>query len=102
LSRYVDEVQDNLLIDTLRKAFLDIPVLLMIISLSVLRSLCRRADGLFWAGDTAQTISVGSSFRFDDLKAFIFRVEVCRLSPNPLPAGGDIFICDLGKGYCCQ
>ncbi|KAG1738631.1 P-loop containing nucleoside triphosphate hydrolase protein [Suillus paluster] len=47
---YVDEAQDHLLIDVL--------------------------DGLFWAGDTAQTISAGSSFRFEDLKAFIYRMEV--------------------------
>ncbi|KAI0061021.1 P-loop containing nucleoside triphosphate hydrolase protein [Artomyces pyxidatus] len=55
---YVDEVQDNLLIDA-----------------KLLRSICHNPDGLFWAGDTAQTISVGSSFRFDDLKAFLHRVE---------------------------
>ncbi|KAI6094857.1 hypothetical protein EDD16DRAFT_1502638 [Pisolithus croceorrhizus] len=55
---YVDEAQDNLLIDAL-----------------LLRLLCNNPEGLFWAGDTAQTISAGSSFRFDDLKAFIYRVE---------------------------
>ncbi|KAI6096326.1 hypothetical protein EDD16DRAFT_1720000 [Pisolithus croceorrhizus] len=55
---YVDEVQDNLIIDTI-----------------LLRILCRNADGLFWAGDTAQTISAGSSFRFADLKALIHRTE---------------------------
>ncbi|KAK7678070.1 hypothetical protein QCA50_019011 [Cerrena zonata] len=55
---YVDETQDNLLIDTL-----------------VLRSLCRNSMGLFWAGDTAQTISAGSAFRFKDLKAFLWRIE---------------------------
>ncbi|KAI6096327.1 hypothetical protein EDD16DRAFT_1879027 [Pisolithus croceorrhizus] len=55
---YVDEVQDNLIIDTI-----------------LLRVLCRNADGLFWAGDTAQTISAGSSFRFADLKAFMHRTE---------------------------
>ncbi|PBK59143.1 hypothetical protein ARMSODRAFT_1027641 [Armillaria solidipes] len=55
---YVDEVQDNMLIDTL-----------------VLRALCNNADGLFWAGDTAQTISVGSSFRFNALKAFQWNIE---------------------------
>ncbi|TFK38653.1 hypothetical protein BDQ12DRAFT_630422 [Crucibulum laeve] len=55
---YVDEAQDNLLIDAL-----------------LLRFICHNADGLFWAGDTAQTISIGSAFRFDDLKAFLFRVE---------------------------
>ena len=42
----------------------------------VIRQLCKNPDGLFWAGDTAQTISVGSSFRFDDLKAFCYRLEV--------------------------
>ncbi|KAF8460963.1 hypothetical protein DFH94DRAFT_790038 [Russula ochroleuca] len=55
---YVDEVQDNLLIDS-----------------KLLRAICRNPDGQFWAGDTAQTISVGSSFRFDDLKAFLHRNE---------------------------
>ncbi|PSS06635.1 hypothetical protein PHLCEN_2v3591 [Hermanssonia centrifuga] len=55
---YVDEAQDNMLIDAL-----------------ILRTICRRPDGLFWAGDTAQTISVGSSFRFNDLKAFLYRLE---------------------------
>ncbi|KAH6917671.1 hypothetical protein BKA70DRAFT_1139349 [Coprinopsis sp. MPI-PUGE-AT-0042] len=55
---YVDEVQDNLLIDAM-----------------LLRSICRNPDGLFWAGDTAQTIAVGSSFRFNDLKAFLYRLE---------------------------
>ncbi|KIK96874.1 hypothetical protein PAXRUDRAFT_273934 [Paxillus rubicundulus Ve08.2h10] len=55
---YVDEAQDNLLIDAL-----------------LLRLICRNPDGLFWAGDTAQTISAGSSFRFDDLKAFLYRIE---------------------------
>ncbi|KAI0696497.1 hypothetical protein C8T65DRAFT_583394 [Cerioporus squamosus] len=55
---YVDEAQDNLLID----AF-------------ILRNLCRNPHGLFWAGDTAQTISAGSAFRFNDLKAFMYRLE---------------------------
>ncbi|KAL4069229.1 hypothetical protein J3A83DRAFT_3504128 [Scleroderma citrinum] len=55
---YVDEVQDNLIIDTL-----------------LLRILCGNPEGLFWAGDTAQTISAGCSFRFEDLKAFMYRTE---------------------------
>ncbi|KAJ6544312.1 hypothetical protein B0H19DRAFT_1076434 [Mycena capillaripes] len=42
---------------------------------AVLRFLCQNRNGLFWAGDTAQTISVGSSFRFNELKAFLFRIE---------------------------
>ncbi|KAI0089815.1 hypothetical protein BDY19DRAFT_86920 [Irpex rosettiformis] len=62
---YVDEAQDNLLIDAL-----------------VLRSMCNNPEGLFWAGDTAQTISAGSSFRFDDLKAFLYRVETKGKSPS--------------------
>ncbi|KAI6022560.1 hypothetical protein EDC04DRAFT_2606960 [Pisolithus marmoratus] len=56
---YVDEAQDNLLIDAL-----------------LLRLICSNPEGLFWAGDTAQTISAGSSFRFDDLKAFLYRIEM--------------------------
>ncbi|KAF8816728.1 hypothetical protein BYT27DRAFT_7237858 [Phlegmacium glaucopus] len=66
---YVDETQDNLLIDIL-----------------LLRSLCRNPNGLFWAGDTAQTISAGSSFRFDELKAFLYRIEKRNhlIKPNKL------------------
>ncbi|KAI9567009.1 hypothetical protein HD554DRAFT_2039900 [Boletus coccyginus] len=55
---YVDEAQDVLLIDAL-----------------LLRLLCRNPDGLFWACDTTQTTSVESSFRFDDLKTFLYRIE---------------------------
>ncbi|KAK7064824.1 UvrD-like helicase ATP-binding domain-containing protein [Favolaschia claudopus] len=62
---YVDEIQDNLLIDTL-----------------LLRSICYNPDGLFWAGDTAQTISIGSSFRFNELKAFIYRIEQRRVETS--------------------
>ncbi|KAG6330293.1 hypothetical protein ID866_8796 [Astraeus odoratus] len=69
---YVDEVQDLLPIDAL-----------------LLRILCRNPDGLIWAGDTAQTISAGSSFRFEDLTAFMYRAErdstmglaMCRIKP---------------------
>ncbi|KAG1799293.1 uncharacterized protein HD556DRAFT_1287696 [Suillus plorans] len=67
---YVDEAQDNLLIDAL-----------------FLRQLCKNPDGLFWAGDTAQTISAGSSFRFNDLKAFLYRVEQQNISVNSAGAG---------------
>ncbi|KAI0042889.1 hypothetical protein FA95DRAFT_510755 [Auriscalpium vulgare] len=55
---YIDEVQDNLLID-----------------LILLRILCANPRGLFWAGDTAQTIAAGSAFRFQELKAFLYRYE---------------------------
>jgi len=66
---YVDEAQDNLLIDAM-----------------VLRRLCKNSDGLFWAGDTAQTISAGSSFRFDDLKSFVYRMERHNSSITPTGA----------------
>jgi len=74
-NRYVDEVQDNLLIDTLgMMSFIFHQVLSN--PTTVLRAINRNSTGLFWAGDTAQTISVGSSFRFNDLKAFQHRIEV--------------------------
>ena len=59
----------------------------------VLRYLVRNPDGLFWAGDTAQTISVGSSFRFNDLKAFLYRLEV-HLPVTPF-LYGRLFNCDI-------
>ncbi|CAE6484842.1 unnamed protein product, partial [Rhizoctonia solani] len=55
---YVDEAQDNLLIDT-----------------KLIRNLSNNPHGILMAGDTAQTISAGSSFRFEDLKAFSWRLE---------------------------
>ncbi|KAI0656836.1 hypothetical protein C8Q70DRAFT_1046658 [Cubamyces menziesii] len=61
---YVDEAQDNLLVDTF-----------------ILRTLCPNVNGMFWAGDTAQTISAGSAFKFSELKAFLYR-----LSQNPVSA----------------
>ncbi|KAL5518531.1 hypothetical protein ACEPAH_213 [Sanghuangporus vaninii] len=64
---YVDEAQDNLIID----AFF-------------LRRLCRNPHGLFWAGDTAQTISIGSSFRFNDLKASLYDYERVQRQLYPL------------------
>ncbi|KAF5377115.1 hypothetical protein D9757_008781 [Collybiopsis confluens] len=68
---YVDEVQDNLLIDSL-----------------VLRLLCHDENGLFWAGDTAQTIAAGSSFRFNSLKAFQWRLENKRRTESSKPQLG--------------
>ena len=52
---------------------------------------------MFWAGDTAQTISAGSSFRFGELKAFMFHLEVwqqnetitARLTISALLEGGE-------------
>ncbi|KAH9855777.1 hypothetical protein C2E23DRAFT_901145 [Lenzites betulinus] len=56
---YVDEAQDNLLADTF-----------------VLSALCQNSRGMFWAGDTAQTISAGSTFQFSELRAFLYE-HVC-------------------------
>ncbi|KAG9099395.1 hypothetical protein FS749_001367 [Ceratobasidium sp. UAMH 11750] len=53
---FVDEVQDQLILDV-----------------HLLQSLCSNPDGGYWCGDTAQTISIGSSFRIKDLKAFIYQ-----------------------------
>ncbi|KAH9005755.1 hypothetical protein EDB86DRAFT_2843047 [Lactarius hatsudake] len=55
---YVDEVQDLLLIDA-----------------RLIISLCRNPDGFLWAGDTAQTISIGSTFSFRELGAFVYRYQ---------------------------
>lgn len=54
---YVDEIQDNLLIDA-----------------KLLRTSCRNPHGIFLAGDTAQQIT-STAFRFSDLKAFLYRIE---------------------------
>ncbi|KAG8942986.1 hypothetical protein FRC04_003272 [Tulasnella sp. 424] len=55
---YVDEAQDHLIMDA-----------------ALLRSLCPNPHGLFFAGDTAQTISAGSTFRFSELRALLYRLE---------------------------
>ncbi|KIO30554.1 hypothetical protein M407DRAFT_20442 [Tulasnella calospora MUT 4182] len=55
---YIDEAQDNLIIDG-----------------ALFRSLCSNPHGLSFAGDTAQTISVGSAFQFSELKSFLYRLE---------------------------
>lgn len=76
----MDESQDNLLIDALGRDLFGLGTRIADEAITtVLRGICRNAAGLFWAGDTAQTISVGSAFRFDDLKSFLYRIEVRRL-----------------------
>lgn len=75
---YVDECQDLFLIDTLG-TFIFTMFLRLLCGIDrslVLRIICQNRSGLFWAGDTAQTISLGSAFRFDDLTAFHYRIEV--------------------------
>ncbi|KAF8594569.1 hypothetical protein BDV93DRAFT_549191 [Ceratobasidium sp. AG-I] len=71
---YVDEAQDNLLID-IKCKFVD-PIIEHVSNENiVLHNLSNNPHGIFMAGDTAQTISAGSSFRFEDLKAFMWRLE---------------------------
>ncbi|KAG8731048.1 hypothetical protein FRC11_005260, partial [Ceratobasidium sp. 423] len=53
---YVDEVQDNLMID-----------------IHLLRTLAKSVDNIYWSGDSAQTVVAGSAFRINDLKAFTYR-----------------------------
>ncbi|CAE6536920.1 unnamed protein product [Rhizoctonia solani] len=62
---YVDEVQDNLMID-----------------IYLLRKLAKNVDGIYWSGDSAQTIIAGSSFRINDLKAFTYQEQVLSSSPR--------------------
>ncbi|KAH9049425.1 hypothetical protein EDB84DRAFT_1453860 [Lactarius hengduanensis] len=39
-------------------------------------SLCRNPGGFLWTGDTVQTISIGSTFGFKELGAFVYRYQV--------------------------
>ncbi|KAG9121518.1 hypothetical protein FRC07_002483 [Ceratobasidium sp. 392] len=53
---YIDEVQDNLMVD-----------------IHLLRTLVTTIDNVYWSGDSAQTVVAGSAFRINDLKAFTYR-----------------------------
>lgn len=75
---YVDEVQDMLLIDTRRMSGDLTPCDGALMWALVIISLCRNPDGLLWAGDTAQTISIGSTFTFKQLGASVYRYQVCK------------------------
>ncbi|CAE6340573.1 unnamed protein product [Rhizoctonia solani] len=62
---YVDEVQDNLMID-----------------IYLLRKLAKSIDNVYWSGDSAQTITAGSLFRINDLKAFTYQDQAVASSPR--------------------
>ncbi|KAI0297514.1 hypothetical protein B0F90DRAFT_1819254 [Multifurca ochricompacta] len=83
---YVDEVQDMLLIDTRVCYFAIWPsnggVLIPII---VILSLCRNPSGFLWAGDTAQTISIGSAFTFKQLGTSVYKYQRSIQSPRGTP-----------------
>jgi hypothetical protein len=77
VASYVDEVQDLLLIDTRRMFHNWVSSGCILIRVIVIISLCRNPDGLLWAGDTAQTISIGSTFTFKQLGASVYKYQVC-------------------------
>jgi len=68
LPRYVDEVQDNLLIDTL-SMYRGSTTTFTCLTTPVLRTICANQHGLFWAGDTAQVRS--SSIHADHQVTFL-------------------------------
>ena len=49
----MDEVQDNLLIDTLGMYHISVGIFACL-TIQVLRTICPNQHGLFWVGDTAQ------------------------------------------------
>ncbi|KAJ1300871.1 hypothetical protein OPQ81_002509 [Rhizoctonia solani] len=53
---YVDEVQDNLMVD-----------------IQLLSKLCTSVENTYWGGDTAQTIVAGSAFRIKELGAHLYK-----------------------------
>lgn len=78
---YVDEAQDNLIGDTACEIFRHGAIRSTLLTApsrthAVLHRLCTNPNGLFFAGDTAQTISVGCAFKFTELKANFYRLEV--------------------------
>ena len=84
---YVDEVQDMLLIDTKRTFHDRSSFDGVLMQVAVIISLCRNPDGFLWAGDTAQTISIGSTFTFKQLGASVYRYQVCNHT-EPLNSPG--------------
>ncbi|CAG8607873.1 45495_t:CDS:10 [Gigaspora margarita] len=63
---YIDECQDNQIVD-----------------LSLILKLFDRVDSIILAGDTAQCIARGSSFRFQCVRSLIFKWELYRSQTNP-------------------
>ncbi|GES72918.1 hypothetical protein RCL_jg15567.t2 [Rhizophagus clarus] len=59
---YIDECQDNHIVD-----------------LALILKVFERANNIFLAGDIAQCIAKGSSFRFQDLRALMYRWELTRM-----------------------
>ncbi|GBB94135.1 hypothetical protein RclHR1_00230013 [Rhizophagus clarus] len=64
---YIDECQDN-----------------HIVSLALILKVFNRASSVFFAGDIAQCIAKGSSFRFQDLQALMYQWELTRKHNNIL------------------
>ncbi|RIA97774.1 P-loop containing nucleoside triphosphate hydrolase protein, partial [Glomus cerebriforme] len=62
---YIDECQDNHIVD-----------------FALILKIFDRADSIFFAGDTAQCIAQGSSFRFQDIRSLIYQWELNRTKIN--------------------
>ncbi|RIA86623.1 hypothetical protein C1645_325835 [Glomus cerebriforme] len=62
---YIDECQDNHIVD-----------------FALILKIFDRADSIFFAGDTAQCIAQGSSFRFQDIRSLIYQWELNRTRVN--------------------
>ncbi|KAG8707891.1 hypothetical protein FRC11_007048, partial [Ceratobasidium sp. 423] len=60
---FVDEVQDHLMSEVY-----------------LIQSLCSNPNGGYWCGDTAQTINAGSSFRMQDLSAFLYENTIMQIN----------------------
>ncbi|CAG8758374.1 13412_t:CDS:2, partial [Ambispora leptoticha] len=64
---YIDECQDNQIVD-----------------FGLILKIFDRADSIFLAGDIAQCISKGSSFRFQDIRALMYKWELERIQTNSI------------------
>ncbi|CAG8502109.1 4772_t:CDS:10 [Ambispora gerdemannii] len=62
---YIDECQDNQIVD-----------------LGLILKIFDRVDSIFLAGDIAQCIAKGSSFRFQDIRALMYKWELTRIQAN--------------------
>ncbi|RHZ88684.1 hypothetical protein Glove_21g290 [Diversispora epigaea] len=65
---YIDECQDNRIVD-----------------LALILKLFEKADSIFMAGDIAQCIAEGSSFRFEDLRSLMYKWELNRIQTINIP-----------------
>ncbi|CAG8553834.1 5171_t:CDS:10 [Ambispora gerdemannii] len=67
---YIDECQDNQIVD-----------------FGLILKIFNRVDSIFLAGDIAQCIAKGSSFRFQDIRSLMYKWEFDRIQINNIPRG---------------